>query len=77
VPPEAQGKEGTNIMRDELDARIWAAHHDRFADLIEKGAARLAARIGRIELGRGAAGQLLAVLLASSMSLAIISTSII
>ena len=63
-------------MRDELDARIWAAHHDQFTDTIARGAARIARGLGTLELGRGPAGQVLAALLASSVSLAVIGSSI-
>ena len=63
-------------MRDEMDARIWAAHHDQFSTSIEAGARALAHRLGRIELGRGFAGQLLAALLASSFTLVTLGASI-
>lgn len=63
-------------MRDELDARIWAAHHDHFAASIEAGVRALARRLGKIELGHGIAGQLLAALLATSFTLVTLGASI-
>lgn len=63
-------------MRDEIDARVWAAHHDRFSASIEAGARALARTLGGIELGRGLAGQLIAALLATSLTLVTLGASV-
>ena len=35
-------------MRDQFDAEIWNAHHDRFSQWLSGGAARTGASLGRM-----------------------------
>jgi hypothetical protein len=63
-------------MRDEMDARLWTAHHDQFSAAISDGARVLTRRLGKIEPGHRFAGQLLAVVLATSLTLITLGASI-
>ena len=57
-------------MRDELDGRIWNAHHDQFSEWIDGGVAALGARLrGSAPLARRAPPQLLAALAAVGLTL--------
>ena len=47
-------------MRDEIDGRLWAAHHEPFADLIDRGAAAVRAGVRRLGLWDGSSQHLLA-----------------
>lgn len=63
-------------MRDEIDARLWTAHHDSFSAAIGEGARALARRLGTVRLGHGATDQLLAAMLATSLTLITLGASI-
>lgn len=63
-------------MRDEMDARLWVAQHDEFSTAISDGARGLARRLGRIDPGHRFAGQVLAVVLATSLTLITLGASI-
>ena len=56
-------------MRDEMDARLWAVHHEAFSGSIETGLGALGAGLEKVRLGRLIPGQLIAVLLAAGFSL--------
>jgi hypothetical protein len=51
-------------MRDEMDARVWNAHHDQFSKSIDAGLARLAGSVPAVprQLVAGAAAFGLALL---------------
>jgi hypothetical protein len=36
--PGSPGKHQEDIMRDEIDGRIWAEHHEQFSDSVHKAA---------------------------------------
>ena len=55
-------------MRDEMDGRIWDAHHAAFSDSIEAALARAAQRLRESDLGAVPA-QLLAALAAVGLTL--------
>lgn len=60
-------------MRDEMDARIWTAHHNLFSSSIESGAGRLARKIRDIDFGRAPAAHFIAAVLATSLTLVTVS----
>ena len=60
-------------MRDEMDARIWTAHHDQFSRSIESAAGRLARKLGGIDFGRAPAAHFIAAVLATSLTLVTVS----
>lgn len=51
-------------MRDEIDGRLWADHHDQLSELIDAGVARLRAAVARLPSWDGST-QHLAALVAS------------
>ena len=55
-------------MRDEMDGRLWDAHHAAFSDSIDAAIAGAAQRLGRIDAGAVPA-QLLAALAAVGLTL--------
>ena len=47
-------------MRDEMDARLWVAHHEAFADGVDRALAGLRSALGRFADWDGSTPQLLA-----------------
>jgi hypothetical protein len=74
--PPTSTKGRSDNMRDEMDARFWTAHHDLFSTSVETGIRAFARRLGKIEPGRGIAGQLIAIMLAGSLTLITFGASI-
>ena len=56
-------------MRDEMDARLWAANHGHFSASIAAGLDNFASRLRRIELRRAPAAHVAIALLASGLTL--------
>lgn len=50
-------------MRDEIDGRIWVAHHEQFSQSIDNGLAKLRALAVRLTDWDGSTVQLLALIL--------------
>ena len=47
-------------MRDEMDGRIWTAHHENFSRSIDNGLAAVGARLARVSSWDGTTQHLLA-----------------
>lgn len=47
-------------MRDEMDGRIWTAHHERFADTVDGAIAALRSALTRVPSWDGTSQHLLA-----------------
>jgi hypothetical protein len=60
--PDAENV-GRMTMRDEMDARLWEAHHEAFADGIDELIARLRGGFARIMSWDGSMSHLTALLL--------------
>ena len=73
-PLPEPGKE--EDMRDEMEARLWTAHHGSFSGSVDAGLRALGRRLGNIRPGRLIPGQLIAILLAASFSLATIGGTV-
>lgn len=56
-------------MRDEMDARLWTNHHESFSRSVNEGFRALQRKLRNHAPAKGAAGQLIAVVLAASFSL--------
>ena len=57
-------------MRDEMDARMWNAHHDQFSEWVDSGVAAAAARLRKLgTLAFRVPGQLLAAVAAVGLTL--------
>ena len=56
-------------MRDEMDGRIWVAHHDQYSRLVGKAASALRAGLWRFAGWDGSAHQLLALAAAFALTL--------
>jgi hypothetical protein len=70
MPPTSKKGRSDN-MRDEMDARLWTAHHDLFSTSVETGIRAFARRLAKIE-----PGQLIAIMLAGSLTLITFGASI-
>jgi len=55
-------------MRDEIDGRLWVAHHDQFALSVEEALAALRSSLARVGRPDGAAAQLLALAIAFALT---------
>lgn len=55
-------------MRDELDARMWVAHHDQFSLSVDRGLAKLRAGFSRLARWDGTNPQLLAMVAALAIT---------
>ena len=64
-------------MRDELDARAWTAHHDRFSADLRSAVRGLARRLGQVELRRAPAAHLASALIASGLTLTTFAFTIV
>ena len=64
-------------MRDELDARAWTAHHDRFSADLESALGSLVRHLRRIELRRAPAAHLASALVASGLTLTTLAFTLI
>lgn len=51
-------------MRDEMDGRLWVAHHDELSLLIDRGVARIRRGLSRLATWDGTTPQLFAILAA-------------
>jgi hypothetical protein len=63
-------------MRDEIDARIWAAHHDQFSVSLDAGFAAIAAGLRSLSRPRELSKQLLSAAGAFAMTLLTLSGSV-
>lgn len=63
-------------MRDEIDARIWAEHHEAFTRSIDAGLRRLSSRLERVRLSEGAVAHMIAFVLAAGLSLVSIGATV-
>ena len=59
-------------MRDEMDARFWVNHHEALPNAINAAIGDLTKRLQSVQIGQGVGGQLIAILLSASFSLATI-----
>ena len=64
-------------MRDEMDARLWVAHHSEFTGSMNDGRLALERRLGGTSVARGPAGQILAAFVATGLTLITIGTAIV
>lgn len=55
-------------MRDEMDARLWEAHHGAFADGIDELLARLRGGFARVMSWDGSLSHLMALLLSVALT---------
>lgn len=55
-------------MRDELDARMWVAHHDQFSLSVDRALAKLRAGLSRLASWDGTSPQLLAMVAALAIT---------
>ena len=55
-------------MRDELDGRMWVAHHDQFSEWVGTAAATIRAGLHRLSGWDGSAHQLLALAAAFALT---------
>ena len=51
-------------MRDEMDARLWVAHHDELSLSIDRGVTRLRNGLARLAIWDGTTPQLFAIVAA-------------
>ena len=63
-------------MRDEMDARAWTAHHDRFSADLGSAVRGLARRLSEVELRRAPAAHLASALIASGLTLTTLALTI-
>ena len=49
-------------MRDEMDGRLWVAHHDELSLSIDRGLTRLRNSVARLSIWDGTTPQLFAIL---------------
>jgi hypothetical protein len=63
-------------MRDEIDGRMWVAHHDQFALSVDEALAKLRSGLARFAAWDGTTAQLLALVVAFAVTgLAFTSTA--
>jgi hypothetical protein len=62
-------------MRDELDGRMWADHHEAYADWVDGAIAAVRGAIGRFAAWDGSTHQLLALVAAFALTALNISFS--
>lgn len=63
-------------MRDEIDGRMWVAHHDQFALSVDEAIAALRSGLARLGRPDGTAAQLFALVIAFAVTgLAFTSTA--
>lgn len=55
-------------MREEIDGRMWVAHHEQFGDWVRSAAATLRAGLGRLSGWDGSVHQLLALAAAFALT---------
>lgn len=55
-------------MRDEMDGRLWVAHHQEFADGVDRALAGLRSALGRLAGWDGSTAQLMALVVSFALT---------